>query len=522
MKLPVRSVEGGGQADLFEADRRTPGERCLQRSVGFEDPDPTEIFIGTQRLDRFLEAQGSAWVMLVREVLRGLDWGSYLSAYPGTGRRPYHPAAMLGLVVYGLMTGRQSLRELERLARMDVGAMWICGGICPDHASIGRMLQLHRERVTDEFFEQVTRAVVKRLGSKASVLAGDGTVIEAAGSRFRTLKLEAAREAAKEAAEAACASGGDADLEDAAHQAAAVAQAAEERAAARKRAGDDPAKTLVCTTEPEAAVLRGKRGNTCPSYISSVLATEDRVIVGQHVSQTSEAAALGPMIDQARKTAGAADTVLLDKGYCRGSVLQTACEKDITALCPPREVSQDRPRATFAKAEFKYESTKDIYICPAGHQLTHRGTGHDRGDRYFRYAPGSRTCKQCPLRNQCLRSGEARRIIRRYETDEFRDVLSMVMLHSRAAGLLRRRKAIVEPVFADLRGQQRFSRFHRHGLAGARLEFALQAAAYNFRRLIARLGDAFGPIAALHLVLWALLWTPKDESRALIRLRCAV
>lgn len=513
MKSPVRSVEGGAQADLFQEGRRTPGDRGARGVSGFEDPDPLEIFIGTQRLDRFLAATGSAWVLTVREVLRELDWSTFVAAYLQTGRRPYHPAAMIGLVVYGTMTGNASLRQLERLARMDVGAMWVCGGICPDHASIGRAIQSHEDRLTDGFFEQVTRAVLKRLGSKAGVLAGDGTIIEAAGSRFRTIKLEAARQAAREAKEAATAAPGDADAEAAALQAAVVAQAAEDRAVARKLAGDDPATTVVCTTEPDAPLLRTKRGNTCPAYVASVLANEDRILVGKHVHPTSEAAALGPMVDQAREVAGAVDTVLLDKGYCRGSVLDTACEKELTVLCPSRKIAQDRPRQSLSKAEFTYDSGKDHYICPAGHQMAPRGVGHDRGDRYTRYAASSRTCKQCPLRNQCLRRGESRRTIRRFATDEFRDVLSMVMVHSRAAALLKRRKTLVEPVFSDLKGQQRLLRFHRRGLAGARLEFSLHAAAYNLRRLIARLGAGLNPLASALLVFLGLFWLPKDRAR---------
>jgi len=45
---------------------------------------------------------------------------------------------------------------------------------------------------------------------------------------------------------------------------------------------------------------------------------------------------------------------------------------------------------------------------------------------------------------------------------------------------------MVEPVFAQLRGVQGLRRFHRSGLAGARLEFALHALAYNLGRVLAR------------------------------------
>lgn len=41
-----------------------------------------------------------------------------------------------------------SLRELERLARLDLGCMWVTGSIAPDHADIGRFIVLHEESLT--------------------------------------------------------------------------------------------------------------------------------------------------------------------------------------------------------------------------------------------------------------------------------------------------------------------------------------------------------------------------------------
>ena len=38
------------------------------------------------------------------------------------------------------MLGVSSLRSLERLARIDLGAMWVTGGFAPDHANIGRLI----------------------------------------------------------------------------------------------------------------------------------------------------------------------------------------------------------------------------------------------------------------------------------------------------------------------------------------------------------------------------------------------
>src|SRR6202051_5351905 len=95
-----------------------------------------------------------------------------------------------------------SLRELERLARLDLGCMWVTGGIAPDHANIGRFIVLHEDSLTQGFFESLTRAILKASGSSSTRLAGDGTVIEAAFSHCNVRKEEggeARREGAHQA-----------------------------------------------------------------------------------------------------------------------------------------------------------------------------------------------------------------------------------------------------------------------------------------------------------------------------------
>jgi hypothetical protein len=54
---------------------------------------------------------------------------------------------MMGLILCGVMQGVHSLREMERLGRLDLGCMWVTGGIAPDHADIGRFIELHKDRV---------------------------------------------------------------------------------------------------------------------------------------------------------------------------------------------------------------------------------------------------------------------------------------------------------------------------------------------------------------------------------------
>jgi|TARA_A100001518_G_C1213574_1_gene56224 transposase len=144
-------------------------------------------------LEDHLRQSGIRAPLVVAELLDAQDWTPFEDRYATTGRAPYAPRAMMGLILYGIMQGVSSLRALERLARVDLGAMWVTGGIAPDHANIGRFICLHEQALSQTFFEALTRTVLARSGTSTACLAGDGTVIEAACSHYRLLKEEAVR-----------------------------------------------------------------------------------------------------------------------------------------------------------------------------------------------------------------------------------------------------------------------------------------------------------------------------------------
>ncbi len=226
----------------------------------FQDRDPREIFIGTVRLDAYLRGIGGGWVVKLREELERVDFGLLTASYESGGRRPFHPRIMVGLIVYGILLKQWSLRELEGLAARDVGAWLICGGHQPDHSTIGKFLRLHQDALSDAFFVELTRRLVKRLGVQGKVAAIDGTVIEAASSRFRLLKAEAAREMAKAAVSAAHERPEDEELAAAAREAqtvAATVTAREEKQKAKGRA----ATAAIVPAEPEAMMQPRKDGS---------------------------------------------------------------------------------------------------------------------------------------------------------------------------------------------------------------------------------------------------------------------
>ena len=80
-------------------------EPCIptDRETGFLLPPSVDDWLPERHLARF-----------VVEVIDGLDLSAMSRSYRGTGSASYHPALLLGILVYGYATGVFSSRKLER------------------------------------------------------------------------------------------------------------------------------------------------------------------------------------------------------------------------------------------------------------------------------------------------------------------------------------------------------------------------------------------------------------------------
>lgn len=477
----TRVLDVSGQLSLLdEAPEAAPGAGREASGTGrvFVSPDRNGLRLCGKPVCEVLRESGNLAPLAVAELLDGMDWSEFESAYAETGRAPYSPRLMVGLVVYGTMEGVGSLRCLERMAGRDLGCMWVTGGIVPDHACIGKFLTRHAELLGDGFFEQLTAKVLAVCGSDNRCLAGDGTVVEAACSQYRLLRGEALREHAEAARAESEASPDNAALRRRAELAEEAGERLEERAEARRERGRDPGGALASPTEPEAVVQRQKRGRgSAASHKPSVLANAERVVVAHAVDPSSEVSVVGGLLDLGARVAGRMpDTLLLDAGYFGETVISAALERGVGLLCPDGRRPGERrgvKGGVHPKGEFSYIEHEDAYRCPAGELLRPGAGGYS-----------TPACGGCALRGDCTASESGRVIVRR-AGDELREAMREVMGQPGAQAEYRARQGMVEPVFASLRQKQGLGRFRRRGLAGARLEFSLHVLAHNLGRAVA-------------------------------------
>lgn len=473
--LPMRVAESSVER---AADSRRPR---------FTQDSPQHLFIGDQRLDKYLEGRGLSWVVRLRRELERLDYSALEGRYQRTGRNPFHPRTMLGLIVYGIIEGQWSLRSLESLAARDVGAWWICGGHQPDHSTIGDFIHRHAEILTREFVGSLVQSLVSRMRLQAGVVAIDGSVVEAAASHYRRLTIEAAQAAADKARQAAEEDPGSEQLQAAVEKAEQAVQAATERTDRRKRQGKPSDKVVVSAREPQAVLQPRKDGAMRFSYKPSTLVHESGLIIGQALHPSSETAVVDELMEQHADIFGTVPkAALLDAGYCQTAVLESMVERGANVLCPSGRTDRSADwekkghNGLFGKSRFTYDAERDVYECPAGAELKQTSQSRDANGRLYQVYT-TRMCAGCELRPKCTTIRKGGRRIKRYEGEEFKEAMAQVLRQPAARLTYRLRSTLAERPFAELRERQGLRRFHRCGLAGAAVEFAMHVIAFNLK-----------------------------------------
>jgi transposase len=100
------------------------------------------------------------------------------------GSPAYHPRALPSVWLYGFMPGVRSSRKIEAACRNQVSYLWLTGWQQPDHNTLWRFYQAHRQAMRKLLKHTVATALELKLIDLA-VQAIDGTKIPANAARDR-------------------------------------------------------------------------------------------------------------------------------------------------------------------------------------------------------------------------------------------------------------------------------------------------------------------------------------------------
>lgn len=160
--------------------------RPINRDTGFLLPPSVDEWLPQRHLARF-----------VVEVIDGLELSELVKAYRGSGIASYHPAMLLGLLVYGYATKVFSSRAIERATHDSVAFRFIAGNEHPDHDTIAAFRKRFLPQIQALFVEVLKLARTMGMLNLGTV-ALDGTKVHANASRHSALSYGHAKKIEKQ------------------------------------------------------------------------------------------------------------------------------------------------------------------------------------------------------------------------------------------------------------------------------------------------------------------------------------
>lgn len=423
------------------------------------------------------------------------------------GAPAYHPKLLLSVWLYGFMTGVRSSRKLEAACREQLPYLWLTAMQAPDHNTLWRFYQEHRQGMRNLLKRTVSTAVAAGLVDLA-LQAVDGSKVGGNAARERTYDAEGLKRLLARTEVAI------ADLEAQNQTSGAETPARLPQELRRKQSLRDKVKAALARvsedgrinlTDADAVLLKGRdgylAGYNAQAVVSPLRPEEGEakrfLITAAEVSQApDDNGLLLAMLEASEENLGQrAEASLADAGYHSGAMLSACAERGQRVIMP--EAGARRLASPYHKDAFIYAAATDTYTCPQGQSLRYTDSKRDRKGRPVRrYRAVAAGCLSCPAFGACTKD---RRHGRALEIGPDEDALReqrVLMTTEAARSLYKRRKELVEPAFGIIKEQQQGRRFLLRGLRNVHAEWSLLAVAFNLRVLTNLWRLARPPLAA--------------------------
>jgi len=428
----------------------------------------------------------------IAELAEGLDLSKIYGQYgrrDGRGKAAYHPLMMVRSLLYGYCVGIMSSRRMERASYEDVAFRYLCANQHPDHDTIASFRQQHLP-VLAELFTQVLQLCNQAGLVKLGHVAIDGTKQQANASKHKAMSYDRMEEKEKQlkaevekllaqaaetdAAEDALYGKGkrgdelpaelarrDSRLKKIAEAKAALEQEARERAEAKKKAVEeklaerqkkeeetgkkmggrppevpdpeqaqpDP-KDQRNFTDPESRIMPdgARKGSFVQGYnVQIAVDSKAQIIVAAEITQqTNDKQQLAPMLEQVVKNMGTKPVaVTADTGYFSASQVNDARTEGIELYIAIGKQKHDQPEPA---------AINESVEPPA-------------------------------------------------ETESAKEKMKQRLQTDTGKALYKMRKAIVEPVFGQIKAARGIRAFLLRGIDKASAEWKLICATHNLLKL---------------------------------------
>lgn len=421
-------------------------------------------------------------------------------AVPSNNGRPgYNPADMLKLFLYGYMNKTTSSRDLEKEAGRNIEVIWLLRKLKPDYRTIAEFRRVNKEAIQKVFHQLVALCKGWDLFGK-EVIAIDGSKFRASNSKENNYNKKKLERRIKHIDKKLQEYMNMIDENDANEVDSRKPDREEIRERIRELSNrkrtyegyqdklEDEGINEISTTDKDARLMSVNNNgvDVCYNVQTAVDSKQCLIVDCDVINNPSDQGQLSKMGKKAMNALGV-DSIkaLADKGYYNADDLKICNEEGIETYVAKQVFSNATGERELYPDRFIYNKDKDVYICPAGHELScTRKKVVGKGTKRLKYK-NSKACSECKYKDLCTKNKTGRVITRAVDQD-FLDTVDQRTNSNKE--LYKTRQMIVEHPFGTVKRGWGLSYFLTRGLASVKTEASLAFLAYNMKRIINILG----------------------------------
>ncbi len=409
-----------------------------------------------------------------------------------TGRKPYNPADLLKLYVYGYLNKLRSSRDLEKATYRNIELIWLLSRLNPDFKTIADFRKDNAKalkRVCRDF--SLTCKKLNLFG--AELVAIDGSKFSASNSNSRCFTTNKLKKLIKNIDDEIDSYLNDLDSEDEKEKEFNSPPADElkkkiehlrkkkEKYQTLQSQIDQSGESQISLTDPDSRLMKTRRGKDVAYNVQIVTDAKHKLIVTHEV--TNIGADQGQLHSIALQAKELLDVdklkAIADAGYWSRDSIKKCDDDSIETYVPHPTRSCNKKKGMFTKEDFQYSPDNDTYRCPAGQTMTYRGTRIASGKTERKYMTNA--CYTCAIKPKCTRA-KRKRYINRWIHESVMEELDKRV--ERNPEKIKLRKALVEHPFGVIKHWMGHHHFLTRGMDKVSAEMSLSVLAYNLKRVL--------------------------------------
>lgn len=413
------------------------------------------------------------------------------------GNPQYDPKSMLKLLIYGYSYGIRGSRKLERETHYNLSFIWLMGGLKPDHKTISEFRRRNKGALK-KVLRQCARLCIKLGIIEGNTLFVDSTKIRANASIKNSWTKEKCERYLRgidrriEAILSECEAIDE--REEAQDSLVRMEEELKDTEVLKSKVEDivkglkEEDKRSTNTVDSECTRINSIQGTHAGYSVEAVVDERHGLIVSSDVvGENNDLGQFANQINQANETLGSkCEEACADSGYANTDELEKIDKQGIKVVVPSQRQASQREPKPFDKENFRYDSKRDCYICPQGHELGYRHTNKQEKNRVYKISEGS-ICRGCVQFGVCTKSQEGR-MITRLINERLRQKIERQYEQSESQAIYKLRGQRVEHPFGHIKRNLKVDSFILRGLDGVRAEMSILASCFNIARMISIIG----------------------------------